>query len=117
MCVSRFCLAVEMGRMPGAKRRERETDDDIKGGKQQKLNIGKLFRRDQGTSSASSPSSPSTTSEVSPENSTRIKYVPVHDILDEVSPEALYGNLSEDNLKVAVTEHKITQILAIAVPE
>ena len=45
----------------------------------------------------------------SPENSTRIKYVPVHEILDEVSPEALYGNLSEDNLK-------IPQILAIAVP-
>ena len=40
--------AVKMGRMPGPSD-VNETDDDIKGGKQQKLNIGTLFRRDQGT--------------------------------------------------------------------
>jgi hypothetical protein len=77
----------------------------VLGGKQQKLNNGAIFRQNQG-SSVSSPSSPSTASEVSPENSATIKYVPVHEILDEASPEALYGNLSEDNLKIAVNEHQ-----------
>jgi hypothetical protein len=52
----------------GAKQRERETDDEIKAGKQQKLNIGTLFRQNQGSSSVSSPSSPSTASEVSPDD-------------------------------------------------
>jgi hypothetical protein len=104
VCIS-ILLVVKMGRMPGTKRRERETDHEIKAGKQQKLNIGTLFRQNQG-SSVSSPSSPSTASEVSPENSATIKYVPVHEILDEASPEALYGNLSEDNLKIAMNEHQ-----------
>jgi hypothetical protein len=75
-------------------------------GKQQKLNIGTLFRQNRGSSSVSSPSSYSAASEVSPENSATIKYVPVPEILDEAFPEALYGNLSEDNLKIAVTEHQ-----------
>jgi hypothetical protein len=48
-----------------AKQRERETDDEIKAVKQQKL---KLFRQNQGSSSVSSPSSPSTASEVSPDD-------------------------------------------------
>jgi hypothetical protein len=86
--------------MPGAKRREHETDHEIKAGKQQKLNIGTLFRQNQGSSSVSSPSS------LLLKSLQTIKYVPVHEILDEASPEALYGNLSEDNLKIAVTEHQ-----------
>jgi hypothetical protein len=65
MCAFRFCC--ENGK-DGAKQRERETDDEIKAGKQQKLNIGTLFRQNQGSSSVSSPSSPSTASEVSPDD-------------------------------------------------
>jgi hypothetical protein len=62
--------------------------------------IGTLFRQNQGSSSVSSPSS------LLLKSLQTIKYVPVHEILDEASPEALYGNLSEDNLKIAVTEHQ-----------
>jgi hypothetical protein len=85
-----------MGLLPGRKKRKLETDEDIKAGKQAKLDVA-LFSKKSGPSSDSTSSSVPTSvvSQV-------IRYIPVHEIQD--SPDSDFAGLSKENYEFAVNE-------------